>query len=63
MKTKLIKSEPVKDFKPFKIEIEVENLDDVRVLHNCISRTSYDERLRHLYNQITEEIKSQGFEI
>ena len=40
MKSKLIKSEEPKVFKPFKIEIEAETIEDARLLaHVCAHRT------------------------
>ena len=55
MKTKLIKSEPAKDFKPFKIKITVETIQEARALYHvanneesarlCFYADNYSPRL------------------
>jgi hypothetical protein len=60
MKAKIIKEETKKEFKPFKIEMEIESLDEAKILVDMIN---YRFGAIGVTDVIKKEIGSQGFEV
>lgn len=58
MKTQLIKSEDEKVFKPFKAVIEIETIEDARLLYLLSNHLRTD-----LYDAIADEVSNQGFKL
>lgn len=49
MKGKLIKSEKEKKFNPFKIEIEVESLDEARLLYHVFNHANLSKKINDFW--------------